>query len=244
LKPSPRDIVEEALREGRRKLLEHEAYMLLEHYGLPVPRYALARSLEEALEAASHVGYPVVLKIVSPDIVHKSDVGGVVVGLRSEDEVAEAFARILENVKKRAPEARVYGVLVQHMVPEGVEVIVGATRDPIFGAVVMFGLGGIFVEVLKDVSFRVVPLTEDDAEEMIREIKGYAVLKGVRGIARRDIAALKRIIMGVAKIMEELPEVRELDLNPVMSYPEGEGAAIADARIIVARPGEELEEHG
>ena len=240
---SPREIVEAALREGRRKLLEHEAYALLEHYGLPVPRHALARSLEEAVEAAEHVGYPVVLKVVSPDIVHKSDVGGVVLGLRSEEEVAEAYARIVENVKKRAPEARIYGILVQHMVPEGVEVIVGATRDPVFGPVVMFGLGGIFVEVLKDVSFRVVPLTEDDAEEMIREIKGYAVLKGVRGIARRDIAALKRIILGVARIMEEIPEVRELDLNPVMSYPEGQGAAIADARVIVARPGEEPEEH-
>ena len=236
---NPREIVEEALREGRRKLLEHEAYELLEAYGLPVPRYGLARSPEEAVEIASHIGFPVVLKVVSPDIIHKSDVGGVVVNVRSEEQVVEAYTRIVENVKRRAPEARVYGILVQQMVPEGVEVIVGATRDPVFGPVVMFGLGGIFVEVLKDVSFRVVPLTEEDADEMIKEVKGYAVLKGVRGQPPRDIAALKKIVLGVAKLMEELEEVRELDLNPVMSYPEGQGAAIADARVIVGRPGEE-----
>ncbi len=237
--PEPRRIVEEALREGRRKLLEHEAYRLLESYGLPVPKYGLARSPEEAVEIANHIGYPVVLKVVSPDIIHKSDVGGVVVNVRSEEEVLEAYTRIVENVKKRAPDARLYGILVQQMVPEGVEVIVGGTRDPIFGPVVMFGLGGIFVELLKDVSFRVVPLTEDDVDEMMREIKGYAVLKGFRGSPPRDLAALKRIVLGVARIMEELEEVREIDLNPIMSYPEGQGAAIADARVIVGRGGEE-----
>ncbi len=241
---SPREIVENAIREGRRKLLEHEAYMLLEQYGLPVPRYGLARSPEDAVEIANEIGYPVVLKVVSPDIVHKSDVGGVVVNVRSEEEVVNAYTRIVENVKRRAPEARLYGILVQQMVPEGVEVIVGATRDPVFGPVVMFGLGGIFVEVLKDVSFRVVPLTEEDADEMIKEIKGYAVLKGVRGMPPRDIAALKKIILGVAKIMEDIEEIRELDLNPIMSYAEGEGAAIADARIIVGRiVGRSGEEH-
>lgn len=232
-KLSPRMIFERALQEGRSKLLEHEAYMLLEYYGLPVPRYSLARSLEEAIDAANRIGYPIVLKIVSPDIVHKSDVGGVVVGIENERAVAEAYARILENVKKMVPEARIMGILVQEMVPEGIEVIIGGIRDPVFGPVVMFGLGGVFVEVLRDVSFRVAPLTEDDATEMIREVKGYMLLKGYRGQPPRDLEALKKIIIGVARLMEENEWIKELDLNPVMAYPEGEGAKIADARIIV-----------
>ncbi len=229
-----RRVIETAVSEGRRKLLEHEAFQLIEAYGLPVPRYALARSEEEARKAAEEIGYPIVLKIVSPDIVHKSDVGGVILGLKTAEEVVEGFKRILENVKSRAPDARIVGVLVQHMEPEGVEVIVGATRDPVFGPVVMFGLGGIYVEALKDVSFRVAPLTEYDADEMIREIKGYTILKGFRHIKPRDIPALREIILGVSRIMVENEEVQEIDLNPVMSYPMGEGAVVVDARIILA----------
>lgn len=235
----PRRIIENAISEGRKKLLEHEAYALLEYYGLPVPKFSLAKSEDEARKAAEKIGYPVVLKVVSPDIIHKSDVGGVVLNIRTGDDVVRGFREIMENVKRRATEARIIGVLVQQMVPEGVEVIVGATRDPIFGPVIMFGLGGIFVEVLKDVSFRVVPLSEEDADEMIREIRGYQVLKGFRGQPPRDIAALRKIILGVARIMEENEEIKELDLNPIMSYAQGEGAAIADARILLGKPGEE-----
>jgi len=230
-----RKIINRALEEGRSKLLEHEAYRILELYGLPSPKYGLATSVEEAVEIANKIGYPVVLKIVSPDIVHKSDVGGVILNLNKSEEVREAFKRIMSNVKEKAPNARITGVLVQEMIPQDLEVIVGATRDPIFGPVVMFGLGGVFVEVLRDVSFRVVPITEKDAEEMLAEIKARKILEGYRHIKPRDKKAIINIILGVSKIMEENPEISELDLNPIMVFPEGQGAKIADVRIIVKK---------
>ncbi len=228
---SVREIIEEALREGRSKLHEHEAMAVLREYGLPVPEVALARSRDEAVEAAARIGFPVVLKIVSPSIVHKSDVGGVVLGLETEEQVAEAYDRILANVEKHAPGAEVVGVLVQRMVPKGLEVIVGATRDPIFDAVVMFGLGGIFVEVLRDVSFRVTPVSREEAYEMLGEIKASRLLDGYRGMPPRDKEALADIIVKVSRLMDEVKEIKELDMNPIMSYEKG--AAVADARIIV-----------
>ncbi len=230
-----KEIISKALSENRSKLLEHEAYKILEEYNIPAPGYGLATTAEEAVELAEKIGYPVVLKIVSPDIVHKSDVGGVILNLNSAEEVKKAFNQIMENVKKHAPNARIAGVLVQEMVPQDVEVIVGSTRDPIFGPVVMFGLGGVFVEVLKDVSFRVVPLTERDAEEMLTEIKAKKILEGYRHIKPRDKKAIINIILGVSKIMEENPEIAELDLNPIMVFPEGQGAKVADVRIIVKK---------
>ncbi|RLG85194.1 MAG: acetyl-CoA synthetase, partial [Thermoprotei archaeon] len=189
-----RDILRRAVEEGRKKLLEHEAYAVAEAYGLPVPRYGLARDADEAARLSKEIGFPVVLKIVSPDITHKSDVGGVILDIRSEEDAKKAFTKIMDNVKRYAPKARIAGVLVQEMVPSDVEVIVGATRDPIFGPLLMFGLGGIFVEVLKDVSFRLAPVTPIDAEEMIREIRAYKILEGYRGKPPRDIEALKDII--------------------------------------------------
>ena len=234
-----REIISKALEENRSKLLEHEAYAILEAYNIPAPKYGIAKTADEAVEIAEKIGYPVVLKIVSPDIVHKSDVGGVILNLNSKDEVRKAFNQIIENVKKNAPKARIAGILVQQMVPQDVEVIVGATRDPIFGPVVMFGLGGVFVEVLKDVSFRVVPLTRRDAEEMIIEIKARKILEGYRHIKPRDKEAIVNIILGVSKIMEENPEIAELDLNPIMVFPVGQGATVADVRIIVKKPKEE-----
>ncbi len=174
-----------------------------------------------------------VLKIVSPDIVHKSDVGGVVLNLKSDEEVREAFRKIMNNVKNAAPNAKIVGILIQEMVPDGLEVIVGATRDPSFGPIIMFGLGGIFVEVLKDVSFRIAPLSPRDADEMVREIKSYRILEGYRGMPPRDIEAIKDIILKVSKLMLEVAEIKELDLNPVMLYAKGEGARIADARMIL-----------
>ncbi len=230
-----KEIISKALSENRPKLLEHEAYKILEEYNIPVPGYGLATTSEEAAELAEKIGYPVVLKIVSPDIVHKSDVGGVILNLNSAEEVRKAFNQIMENVKKHVPNARIAGVLVQEMVPQDVEVIVGSTRDPIFGPVIMFGLGGVFVEVLKDVSFRVVPLTERDAEEMLTEIKAKKILEGYRHIKPRDKKAIINIILGVSKIMEENPEIAELDLNPIMVFPEGQGAKVADVRIIVKK---------
>jgi len=232
----PKSIVLKALEEGRLKLLEHEAMKLLEAYGIPVAPYGLAKSEDEAVRIAENIGYPVVLKVVSPDISHKSDVGGVIVGISSSDGVKEAFKKIVENVKEKAPNARVEGILVQKMAEPGyLEVIVGATRDSVFGPVIMFGLGGVFVEVLKDVSFRVAPLSPSDVDEMIREIRGYRVLEGYRGMGPRDIDAIKSIILATAKIMEELPQIQDIDLNPIMLYEKGKGAIVVDARIILRR---------
>jgi acetyl-CoA synthetase (ADP-forming) len=234
---SPREIVLKALEEGRNKLLEHEAYELLSCFDLPVPKFGLAKSPEEAVELAERIGYPVVLKIVSPDIIHKSDVGGVIVGVATGSDVLKAFERIETNVKLRAPNARVAGILVQEMVPQDLEVIVGATRDAVFGPVVMFGLGGIFVEVLRDVSLRVAPLTRYDAEEMLDEIKASSILRGYRGMPPRDRNALIDIIVKTGRVMLEVPEVTDIDLNPIMAFPEGRGAKIADARVLVRKVG-------
>jgi len=236
---SPKDIIYKALNEGRNKLLEHEAYDFVKAYGIPTPKYGLATSADEAVELAEKFGYPIVLKVVSPDVIHKSDVGGVILNLNNPKDVREAYQKIITNVQKALPKARIVGILVQEMVPQDLEVIVGATRDPIFGPVIMFGLGGVFVEVLKDVSFRVVPLTERDAEEMLTEIKGRQLLEGYRHLKPRDKKALVNIILGVAKLMEENEEVTELDLNPIMVFPEGMGAKVVDVRVIVKSPKEQ-----
>jgi len=228
-----KQILERAKSEGRLKLLEHESLKLCEIYGLPVARYGLATSEEEAVALASDIGFPVVLKVVSPDISHKSDVGGVILGVKSLEEVRKAYSTIMSNVSTRSPGSRVNGVLVQSMAQQDLEVIVGGIRDKVFGPVVMFGLGGVFVEVLKDVSFRVAPLTEADVDDMIREIKGYKVLEGFRGSPPRDIESLKKIIMGLATMISELSEIEAVDLNPVILYPRGRGALIVDARIIL-----------
>ncbi|RLG77326.1 MAG: acetyl-CoA synthetase [Thermoprotei archaeon] len=230
---SVKEILKKALEEGRRKLLEHEAYAVAEAYRLPVPRYGLVRDPDEAARLSKEIGFPVVLKIVSPDITHKSDVGGVILDIRSEEDAKKAFNKIMENVRRYAPNARIAGVLVQEMVPSDVEVIVGATRDPVFGPLLMFGLGGIFVEVLRDVSFRLAPVTPIDAEEMIREIKAYNVLEGYRGKPPRDIEALKDIIMKTSQLMLENPEIQDIDLNPIMAFERGKGAKVADIRIIL-----------
>ncbi|MCD6084418.1 MAG: acetate--CoA ligase family protein [Desulfurococcales archaeon] len=228
-----KEIIKNAKDEGRNKLLEHEAYEVLSAYGLPVPRAGLAKDPDEAVKIAESVGYPVVLKIVSPDIVHKSDVGGVKVGLSSSDEVVKAFKDIMNGVAKHAPKARVAGILVQEMVPEALEVIVGTTRDPTFGPIVLFGLGGIFVEVLKDVSFRITPVTKYDAETMLSEIKAAKILEGYRGMPPRDKEALVDMIIKISKFMEEQEDVTDVDLNPIMVFEEGKGAKIADARILI-----------
>lgn len=229
----PQALVEAARSEGRRKLLEHESLCLCEYYGIPVPRYGLAHSSAEAVEIAKRIGFPVAMKIVSPDIMHKSDVGGVVLNVRTFEEVQESYTSIIRNVMLRAPGARVHGVLVQEMLPKGLEVIVGATRDPYFGPVVMVGIGGVFVEVLKDVSFRAAPLTPVDAEEMLRDLKGYRLFEGFRGEGPRDKAAVADVILRVSELITELDEVAEVDLNPVVVFEEGQGAKVADARFVL-----------
>ncbi len=225
-------ILAQARAEGRTLLNEVEAKEALLEAGIPATQTTLATSREEAQSQADNMGYPVVLKVVSPDIAHKSDVGGVKLNLQDREAVAEAFDAIMASALNAEPNARILGVSVQQMAKQGTEVIVGMTTDPQFGPVMMFGLGGIMVEVLKDVSFRLVPLEDKDASQMIDEIKGRPVLQGVRGQPPADIEALKSTILKVSQFVEKNPEVRELDLNPVFAYPDG--AVAVDARIVVS----------
>lgn len=225
------EIIAEVQKQGRKFLLEPEAKTICREYSIPVTKFTVAKSPKEAVEAAENIGYPVVLKIVSPDVVHKSDVGGVVLNLRSSEEVEKAYQQIIGNVKKHKPNAQITGVLVQEMAPSSTEIIVGVIKDPQFGHAIMFGLGGIFVELLKDVAFRLLPLTKEEAEEMITEIKAYPVLKGYRKRPPADIPAIIEILLNTSRLVTEHPEIQELDLNPIMVYTKG--AKTVDARIIL-----------
>ncbi|RLG44854.1 MAG: acetyl-CoA synthetase [Thermoproteota archaeon] len=225
-----RRIIAKAKQEGR-SLLEHEAKAIVKSYGIPVTEVRVARDVDEAIEAAKEIGFPVVLKIVSPDIVHKSDVGGVVIDIKDPEGVKEAYERIIANVKERRPDAKIVGVLVQEYAPPGLEVIIGLIRDPQFGPTVMFGLGGVFVEIFNDVSFRVAPLTERDAEEMINEIRARPLLYGYRGSEPVDVDAIKKALIRAGEMGLEIEEISEMDLNPTMAYPDG--IKVVDARIIL-----------
>jgi acyl-CoA synthetase (NDP forming) len=224
-------IVEKARAEGRTLLTEIEAKQMLEEAGLPVSPARLAKTREEAVDTATKLGFPIVLKIVSPQITHKSDVGGVALGLTSADEVGAAFDRVVASAKQHVPDATIEGVAVQRMERQGIEVIVGVTKDPQFGPVLMFGLGGVLVEVLKDVAFRVIPINERDARQVIHEIKGYPLLEGYRGSEPADIVKLQELLLKVSAFVEAHPEVAELDLNPVFAYKDG--AIAVDARIVL-----------
>jgi acyl-CoA synthetase (NDP forming) len=227
------EVIVRARSQGRSVLTEVESKQILHDAGIPVAMAELAATAAEAVTVADRLGYPVVLKILSPDIAHKSDAGGVKVGPSSAAEVETAFEGIMAAVKSRQPDARIEGVAVQRMMAQGTEVIVGMSKDPQFGPVMMFGLGGIFVEVLKDVAFRIVPLEARDAREMIREIKGFPVLEGVRGQDPADLDALEKLILKVSEFVEAHPEIDELDLNPVFAYIDG--VIAVDARIVVAQ---------
>jgi acyl-CoA synthetase (NDP forming) len=225
------NVFAQAKKEGRKYLLEPEAKTLCQEYGIPVTKFKVATSVEEAVKFAEGIGYPVVLKIVSPEVIHKFDVGGVVLNLKNASEVKDAYDRIIKSVRKHKPEAKIVGVLVQEMAPASTEVIVGATKDPQFGPALMFGLGGIFVEVLKDVTFRIAPITESDAREMITEVKAYPILKGFRGQPPADIDAIAKILLSTSKLVMQHPEIKELDLNPIIVYEKG--AKTVDARVIL-----------
>jgi len=217
--------------QNRRELLEFEAKRVISAWGIKTTRVELAKDANEAVKVAREIKYPVVLKIASPDIIHKSDAHGIKVGLSSEVEVKHAFDEIVANARTYKPDANILGVTVQEYLPPAREVIVGTLRDPSFGPTVMFGLGGIWVEVLKDVSFRLAPLTADDAREMIQEIKGYPVLAGMRGAPPVDFDALVDLLLKVGQLAAEFPEIEEMDLNPVFVFNEGKGAVAVDARI-------------
>jgi acyl-CoA synthetase (NDP forming) len=198
---------------------------------IPVVETKLAISKTEAVELAKKMGFPVVMKIVSPDVVHKSDAGGVKLNIQNATQAGKAYSEILAGIKKHFPKAKIVGVTVQKMAKQGIEVIIGMTKDAQFGPVIMFGLGGILVEVLKDVSFRIVPMTKRDAGEMITEIKGFPILKGYRGQDPADVPYLEELIVKVSDFVDKNPEIKELDLNPVFAYKSG--ALAVDARIIL-----------
>ncbi|MFA5573259.1 MAG: acetyl-CoA synthetase [Crenarchaeota archaeon] len=224
-------IINQAKKEGRTALLESEAKTICAEYGISVNKFDIATNKNEAVAQAEKIGYPIVLKIVSPDIIHKSDAGGVKVNLKNATDVEAAFKTIMDNAKKYKADAKIVGVIVQEMAPQGTEVIIGAIKDPQFGQTLMFGLGGIFVELLKDVNFRIAPITVQDAKEMITQLKAFPLLNGYRGAKPADIDALTKILCNVSKMILDNPEIKELDLNPVMSYPNG--AKAVDARIIL-----------
>ena len=224
-------IIDKARSEGKTLLTEIESKELLKQVGIGVIDTKLATSREEAISVSRQFGFPVVLKIVSPDIVHKSDAGGVKLGLRTSKQVGRAYDDILSAVKQKHPRVVIQGVSVQKMARPGVEVIIGMTKDAQFGPVLMFGLGGILVEILKDVSFRIVPLTKRDAGEMVREIKGYPLLEGYRGQEPVDVSKLEELLLKVSDFVEQNPEIKEIDLNPIFAY--SDGAVAVDARVIL-----------
>jgi len=229
-------IFEQVRASGRLELGELEARRVVSAYGFRLPKSILAENAAAAARAAKEIGFPVVMKISSPDILHKSDVGGVKVGLKDEKEVGWAFQDMMKKVMRRRPDAEIHGVLIQEMISGGKEVILGMTRDPQFGPMVMFGLGGIYVEVLKDVAFRIAPLTAADADEMIHGIRSAALLKGARGEKESDLAAIRDGLLRLSRMVTDLPEIVELDVNPFSVFQKGEGAVAIDARLTLAGP--------
>ncbi len=224
-------IIDQLKEEGRFILTEFESKEFLKQVGIPVVETRLARTEKEAVSLSRKIGFPVALKIASPDVTHKTDSGGVRLSLNSVAEIKKAYREIIEAVRQQHPMALIQGISVQKMVRPGTEVIVGTSKDPQFGPVMMFGLGGIFVEVLKDVSFRIIPVDRRDAQEMIEEIKGYPLLQGYRGKEPANIPALVEIILKISKLINENPQIKELELNPIFAY--GDDALAVDARIIL-----------
>jgi acetyl coenzyme A synthetase (ADP forming)-like protein len=232
--PPVRELFDHVRAEGRVSIGDAEAREVLEAYGFPIPESGLAKTADEAVAVAEEIGYPVVLKVASPDILHKTDVGGVRLNLRSSDDVRDGFDLIVYRAGRYVPGARIWGCLVQQMVPGGREVLVGMSRDPQFGPLVAFGLGGIYVEALKDVSFRVAPFSRLEAEEMIREIRSYPLLEGVRGEPPADHEAMVDALLRISQLVTDFPEIVELDINPLMVFEQGRGAVAIDMRLVLA----------
>ena len=228
-----KSIFENVRKNGRSNLLEEEGYEVLEAYGFPTPKSILCTREQECMDAAKEIGYPLVMKIVSPDIIHKSDAGGVKVGIKTDDELGSSFRTITENALKYKSDAKIKGVLVQEMIKSAKETILGASQDPTFGPVMMFGLGGIYVEVLKDVVFRIVPIDEQEAINMVESIKTIKLLKGVRGEKSSDLRAIADSLQRLSQLVVDFPEIKEFDINPLLVLEEGKGARVVDARIIL-----------
>ena len=226
-----KQIIEKAKSENRNLLTEIEAKQVFKEAGLQVTDTRLASNKKDAVALSKEMRFPVVLKIVSPDILHKTEANGVKLNLKTADDVAKAFDEIMVSAKEKFPNANIHGVAVQGMAKSGLEIIIGMTLDAQFGPVLMFGLGGIFVEVMKDVSFGITPITKRDAGEMIRSIKGYPLLNGFRGAPKIDVANLESWLIKLSDFAQTYPEVKEFDLNPIFAY--AQGAIVVDARIIL-----------
>jgi len=226
-------VLNKAKTAGKSYLTEEEALKVLAAYQLPVFASHLVNSAEEAGRIAAVVGFPAVMKIMSDDIMHKFDVGGVVLDIKTASEAENAYAKIMSSVKERRPDARLKGVLVRKMIPAGEEVILGVKRDPAFGAVLMFGLGGIFVEILKDITFRIAPLGCKDADEMIAGIKAFPLLNGARGRTPRDTGSIANVLLRLSQLASDCPQIQELDINPLIVLNAGEGCFVADAKIML-----------
>jgi len=230
-RPTVKKLSKKVKDEKRHNLIEPESRDVLTEYGIPLPEAVLASNAKEAVQAANKIGYPLAMKVVSPDIIHKSDAGGIKLGVQNEEGIERAFEEIVQNAERLTTKERILGTLISPMAARGQECIIGMIRDRQFGPVIMFGLGGIFVEILKDVSFRVAPLAQEDIDEMVKEIKGYKILTGIRGQKPKDIEAIKDILAKLSEIAIDNPEIKEIDLNPVIVHEKG--ASIVDSRVIL-----------
>jgi acetyltransferase len=238
-KQTVRQLIDQVRSEGRLSIGDAEARDILTAYGLRIPQSELAETAEEAITIANQIGYPIVLKIASPDILHKTDVGGVKVGLQNDEQLRDAFELMVYRAKRYLPEARIWGCLVQEMIPSGnLEVLVGMNRDPQFGPLVTFGLGGIYVETLKDVTFRIAPFSKLEAENMLKEIRAKALLDGVRGNPAVDKQAIVDTLLRIGQLVQDFPEILEIDINPLTVFAKGQGAIAIDMRLVLAKESE------
>lgn len=229
-----KEIIAVARKEKRTFLLEPESKQLMKEIGITTTDFQVAKNSKEAITAAKDIGYPVVMKILSPQIIHKTDAGGVKLNISSEKETEKAFNEILANAKKYDSKAEIRGVLIEKMVAPSTEIIVGVTRDPTFGPAIMFGLGGIFVELLKDVSFRIAPIKEEDAQEMIHEIKALPMLQGFRGGPNVKLELIVDVLMKISQLtIDFIDDILEIDLNPIFAYEDK--ILTVDARIILTK---------
>ncbi len=229
------DICQKAISDNRYFLLANEAQKVMKSAGIPVPKSIVARNLKEAVVSAEQINYPVVMKVVSKDIIHKSDAGGIALDLLNEDEVIDAYQAIIRNCRNYAPDAKITGVEIAEMLSKDIETIVGARRDPVFGPIIMFGLGGVYVEIMKDVAFRALPLTRTEIIKMIKETRSYPLLLGVRGEEKKDLEAVIDVILKLSTLIKKCPFIADIEINPLMVYEQGQGTKAVDVRILLTQ---------
>lgn len=230
-KQDAKKLITDAVTAGRKSLLEPEALGVLKAWEIPVPECVVVKDAEEAVSAAKNIGYPVVLKVISGDILHKTEAGGVKTGLKNEKEIVDSFNEMIFDISDHHATAKIEGFLIEKMADKGIEVIIGGIRDAQFGPAVMFGVGGVMVELLNDVCFRLAPVTEEECIEMMMEIKSYPLLAGYRGAEPCDMDAITNIIIKVGSIMHEVDEIKEMEINPLIVYPKG--VVAVDARVVL-----------